>query len=573
MARATKLRGLVRALLLLAAASSALAAAGAAANGAAAAAGPAPPPPRRAAQEPEPPPREWVWDARNIAGMCAAVVIGVLTGPGGGGGAQLLYPLFQLVLRFDVHTTAALVSCVMALGAVTSALYAVAARHPLPEAAGRPLVDYATVLVVCPPILLGVSVGVLFNAILPVWLLQAATIAIFLWSLTSTIRSCLRQMRRDVQELQQAKKEAAQAAAAEAMAVKAAAAAPPAPAQQPQQQPELIAAVHEPLSAVAVAVAVEAGATVEVIILPAPGAAKGAKAAGAASDGGAPAASDGGPAAPGVRRARLAARLRAWAAVQPVRLQVLVALVLAVHAGMTLLMHMEHPCSPRFFGFLGLDAVLMLSLAAAAAAIVLRGRRGAGGARVACASAAGALTAGAPPPAADARGRPISARQRWRDGNYAAIQWRLKELVCMPPPMFVVGVIAGCLGLGGGFLVLPLLLAMGHHPQVQAATCKVVLLISTAASSLSLLVAGTLPLTYGLVYGFINLAAAPVGIYLMDRVIKATGRPSLLVILNVARFVIGTSLMISLAAIPVWVRTARGELSVGFHLHRLCKHA
>ena len=92
----------------------------------------------------------------------------------------------------------------------------------------------------------------------------------------------------------------------------------------------------------------------------------------------------------------------------------------------------------------------------------------------------------------------------------------------------------------------------------------------TLASSLALLLAGTLPLAYGLAYGLTNLAAAPVGIYVMDRVVKATGRPSLLVALNVARFAVGTTVMLALAAIPAWQATARGEVPMGFHVSNLC---
>jgi hypothetical protein len=48
---------------------------------------------------PPPPPsvrREWAWDRRNAAGLVLSLIIGFVTGPGGGGGAQLYYPLFNV---------------------------------------------------------------------------------------------------------------------------------------------------------------------------------------------------------------------------------------------------------------------------------------------------------------------------------------------------------------------------------------------------------------------------------------------------------------------------------------------
>ena len=56
----------------------------------------------------------------------------------------------------------------------------------------------------------------------------------------------------------------------------------------------------------------------------------------------------------------------------------------------------------------------------------------------------------------------------------------------------------------------------------------------------------------------------------MDYVIKTTGKPSLLVALNLIRFVVGTLLQLGLGSIPVWVSTARGQLPVGFQMQNLC---
>jgi uncharacterized membrane protein YfcA len=264
-------------------------------------------------------------------------------------------------------------------------------------------------------------------------------------------------------------------------------------------------------------------------------------------------------------------RLRKWRAVQPVKLQLLVLGVVALHTGGTVLAHAAaKPCSRELWAIKGAMGGAMVVLTVVAGALVLRWTRAAADAADAATTDAQAANAeeGATIAAAAAPS-PAS----WRDGNYDFIRWRLRDLLLMPLPMVVIGIIAGCLGLGGGFLMVPLLLALGAHPQVQAGTCKVVLLISTAASTLSLLVGGRLPITYGLVYGITNLLAAPLGITTFNWVIHRTGRPSLLVALNVARFAVGTTLMFAFAAVPAWRRAALGLEPLGLQLQNLCQVA
>ena len=136
--------------------------------------------------------------------------------------------------------------------------------------------------------------------------------------------------------------------------------------------------------------------------------------------------------------------------------------------------------------------------------------------------------------------------------------------------MLLIGVLGGCLGLGGGFAIAPLLLSMGLHAQVQAATSKAILLISTLASSTAFLISGRMPITHALVFGGINVVVTPVGIVVINLLIRKTGRPSILVCLNALSYGAGVIVLLAMSGIPGWIATAKGELPAGFAVANLC---
>lgn len=100
---------------------------------------------------------DFTWDTKNVLGLGLGAVIGALTGPGGGGGATFYYPLFSSYLGISMRETAELVSFVMLMGAISSFGLALFQRHPTNPS--RALIDYASVLVLSPPMLFGVKVG------------------------------------------------------------------------------------------------------------------------------------------------------------------------------------------------------------------------------------------------------------------------------------------------------------------------------------------------------------------------------------------------------------------------------
>lgn len=91
------------------------------------------------------------------------------------------------------------------------------------------------------------------------------------------------------------------------------------------------------------------------------------------------------------------------------------------------------------------------------------------------------------------------------------------------------GVVAALLGIGGGTVVVPLLLALGIHPQSAAATSTVLILFSSAAAAAGQGAAGFIEPSFAAAFGVAALAAGAAGVWLSARFVDRSGRSSLLV--------------------------------------------
>lgn len=659
--------------------------------------------------------RPWTWDWRTILALGCSVLISMVIAPGGSGGAQLYYPLFNVLLGFSIRETAAIVSFVMFLGAVMSCGMAITERHPTDPAA-RPLIDYGSVLIVAPAVLLGVAFGVIANAIVPLWLLQAASIAVFSWAFIKIMLPYLalraKEKQRDaaagvvVGEMRQvvivdggnecgsddtavgddstgSKPQQQRGAAAGTKAPRSAAGAAPTPnstttttlaSLEKQGDPVIVAAAaaalvadvlsrapstpvqqqppdasdqiasdlrafctidaqvraleaaalddypltrattgsgifsHDPdtllmmaavdaapaaaaniahrlqqrhgsvdiadvlrvVSATRAARAASASACVAIAVEPAAGSEKLPIDATAQQP----------AAAPSNKLASMLARVKAWGRRQPALLMVLTLAVLAQQLVFSVLQRaVVKACTGGFYGLLGARVAVTVIIAVGVSIIVTRSdtrnRQPAAPedpqlAAAAVAESAASKPAGGKPSRAERRAVRAAAKEAAMRRNWEAILWRVRDIVEMNGAMLLIGVLVGCLGLGGGFATAPLLLSKGLHPQCQAGTSKAILLISTLASSVSFLIAGRLPLVYALVFGCINLLVTPIGIIAMNVIIKRTGKPSLLVALNALSYGAGVVLLLAMSGIPGWVATAKGQVPAGFQVANLC---
>lgn len=119
-------------------------------------------------------------------------------------------------------------ACITAVSAASIVLN-LHKRHPVYPAT-KTLIDYETLLTFTPPLLLGVSVGVLFNAAFPTWLITTMLITMLTFMSVRTTQKGLKQWGNETKRRQQ------EAAAAEAAAITAAVPqGPPAAAAADQQ--------------------------------------------------------------------------------------------------------------------------------------------------------------------------------------------------------------------------------------------------------------------------------------------------------------------------------------------------
>lgn len=110
--------------------------------------------------------------------------------------------------------------------------------------------------------------------------------------------------------------------------------------------------------------------------------------------------------------------------------------------------------------------------------------------------------------------------------------WDDSTTVKYPSISIAAGIGAGLLGIGGGMIVGPLLLALGSMPQSSAATSAWVVLITASSGLAQVLIYGILPFDYALLFGGVGLCSTVVGLkvvgYLIKKYVRArpSARPS-----------------------------------------------
>ena len=85
---------------------------------------------------------------------------------------------------------------------------------------------------------------------------------------------------------------------------------------------------------------------------------------------------------------------------------------------------------------------------------------------------------------------------------------------------------AGLLGIGGGMIVNPLLLELNSHPQAAAATSTLMVLFSSSSAALSFGFGHQLNLHFALIFGLCCMGASFVGVLLVQRIVKRSGKVS-----------------------------------------------
>jgi uncharacterized membrane protein YfcA len=94
---------------------------------------------------------------------------------------------------------------------------------------------------------------------------------------------------------------------------------------------------------------------------------------------------------------------------------------------------------------------------------------------------------------------------------------------------FVAGIVAGLIGIGGGMVLGPLMLVMGIHPRVSSATTATMIVLTSSSVAVIFVTSGLVPWTYAVFYFFVCFFGALFGKRQIDKIVKRTGRASILI--------------------------------------------
>jgi uncharacterized membrane protein YfcA len=96
---------------------------------------------------------------------------------GGVGGGGIFVPMLTLIIGFDPKSSTAISKCMITGAAVSTVYYNLKLKHPTLD---MPMIDYDLALLIQPMLMLGISIGVIFNVIFPDWLVTVLLIILFL---------------------------------------------------------------------------------------------------------------------------------------------------------------------------------------------------------------------------------------------------------------------------------------------------------------------------------------------------------------------------------------------------------
>ena len=104
----------------------------------------------------------------EVLGSFMILVASGLANAGGIGGGPLMVIILITIFSFDTYESVPLSQLIIFGGSLTAIIIKVFLRHPVKQ---RPLIDFDIALLLSSPLLLGASIGVIINLIIPQWLI------------------------------------------------------------------------------------------------------------------------------------------------------------------------------------------------------------------------------------------------------------------------------------------------------------------------------------------------------------------------------------------------------------------
>ncbi|KAL6285695.1 hypothetical protein ACE6H2_010085 [Prunus campanulata] len=142
-------------------------------------------------------------------------------------------------------------------------------------------------------------------------------------------------------------------------------------------------------------------------------------------------------------------------------------------------------------------------------------------------------------------------------------KWPLYKLVSYCACGTAAGMLGGLLGLGGAFMLGPLFLEMGIHPQVSSATATFAMTFSSSMSVVEYYLLNRFPVPYALYFAAVTTVSAIAGQHVAGKVIKKLGRASLIIFI-LAFTIFVSSLMLGGIGIKNMIKNIEHKDSLGF---------
>ncbi|XP_044468888.1 sulfite exporter TauE/SafE family protein 3-like isoform X2 [Mangifera indica] len=120
-------------------------------------------------------------------------------------------------------------------------------------------------------------------------------------------------------------------------------------------------------------------------------------------------------------------------------------------------------------------------------------------------------------------------RRRIASKGDLGTNWRVYQLVFYCACGLIAGIVAGLLGIGGGFILGPLFLEIKIPPQVSSATATFVMTFSASMCVVEYYLLKRFPIPYALYFFCVTVIAALGGQLVMKKLIVVLGRASLII--------------------------------------------
>ncbi|KAF3783735.1 hypothetical protein EJ110_NYTH31802 [Nymphaea thermarum] len=152
-----------------------------------------------------------------------------------------------------------------------------------------------------------------------------------------------------------------------------------------------------------------------------------------------------------------------------------------------------------------------------------------------------------------------------------ATNWKTHQLVLHCCFGTLAGIVGGLLGLGGGFILVPLFLELGIPPQVASATATFVMTFSSSMSVVEYYLLNRIPVPYALYFIAVATAAAFVGQHVVRKLIIVLGRASIIIFI-LASTIFVSAISLGKSPIPLSMEPLHGGVGILNMIHKIEKH-